>query len=86
MPMARPLPNVFTIAAECVYNRITDGEVFNAWVKQSLVVALKPGQVVLMDNATFHKHPRTREAIEAAGCSLIFLPPYFPDLNPIEKF
>jgi hypothetical protein len=53
MPMARPLPNVFTIAAECVYNRITDGEVFNAWVKQSLVAALKPGQVVLMEIGRF---------------------------------
>jgi transposase len=72
--------------AECLYNYTTDGKVFNAWVEQSLVVALKPGQVVLMDNAAFHKHRRTREAIEAAGCSLIFLPPYSPDLNPIEKF
>ncbi|MDR0679911.1 MAG: transposase [Puniceicoccales bacterium] len=52
--------------------KTTDGEVFNAWVEQSLVAALKPGQVVLMDNAAFHKHPRTREAIEAAGCSLIY--------------
>ncbi|MDR0679634.1 MAG: transposase, partial [Puniceicoccales bacterium] len=86
MSMARPLPNVFTIATECVYDYTTDGEVFNAWVKQSLVVALKPGQVILMDNGAFHKHPRTREAIEAAGCSLIYLLPYSPDLNPIEKF
>jgi transposase len=72
--------------AECIYNCTTDGEVFNAWVEQSLVAALKPRQVILMDNGAFHKHPRTREAIEAAGCSLIFLPPYFPDPNPIEKF
>ncbi|MDR0680189.1 MAG: transposase [Puniceicoccales bacterium] len=55
-------------------------------MEQSLVAALKPGQVVLMNNAAFHKHPRTWEAIEAAGCSLIYLPPYSPDLNPIEKF
>jgi transposase len=72
--------------AECVYDYTTDGEVFNAWVEQSLVATLKPGQVVLMNNAAFHKHPRTREAIEAADCSLIYLPPYSPDLNPIEKF
>jgi transposase len=39
-----------------------------------------------MDNAAFHKHRRTQDAIEAAGCSLLFLPPYSPDLNPIEKF
>ncbi|MDR0679608.1 MAG: transposase [Puniceicoccales bacterium] len=67
--------------AECVYNRITDGKVFNAWVEQFLVAALKPEQVVLMDNGAFHKHPRTRKAIEAAGCSLIYLPSYSPDLN-----
>jgi transposase len=72
--------------AECVYDCTTDGEVFNAWVEQSLVPAPKPGQVVVMDNAAFHKHRRTRDAIEAAGCSLIYLPPYSPDLNPIEKF
>ncbi|MDR0679463.1 MAG: transposase, partial [Puniceicoccales bacterium] len=60
--------------AECVYDYTTDGKVFNAWVKQSLVAALKPGQVVLMDNGAFHKHRWTREAIEATGCSLIFLP------------
>jgi hypothetical protein len=61
--------------AECVYDCTTDGEVFNAWVEQSLVPALQPGQVVVMDNAAFHKHRRTRDAIEAAGCSLVFLPP-----------
>ncbi|MDR0679547.1 MAG: transposase [Puniceicoccales bacterium] len=72
--------------AECVYDCTTDDEVFNAWLEQFLVAALKPGQVVLMGNATFHKHRRTRKAIEATGCSLIYLPPYSPDLNPIEKF
>jgi transposase len=50
-------------------------------VEQFLVAALKPEQVVLMDNGAFHKHPRTRKAIEAAGCSLIYLPSYSPDLN-----
>jgi transposase len=39
-----------------------------------------------MDNAAFHKHQRTRESIEAAGCFLLYLSPYSPDLNPIEKF
>jgi transposase len=72
--------------AECVYDGTTDGEVFNAWVEQALVPELKPGQVVVMDNAAFHKDRRTRELIEAAGCTLLFLPPYSPDLNPIEKF
>jgi transposase len=72
--------------AECVYDCTTDGKVFNAWVEQALIPALKPGQVVVMDNAAFHKLQRTRESIEAAGCILLFLPPYSPDLNPIEKF
>jgi transposase len=72
--------------AECVYDWTTDREVFNAWVEQSLVAALKPGQVVVMDNAAFHKHRRTQDAIEVAGCSLIYLSPYSPDLNSIEKF
>jgi hypothetical protein len=51
-----------------------------------LIEELKPRQVVIMDNAAFHRSPRTRELIESVGCQLIFLPPYSPDLNPIEKF
>jgi transposase len=47
---------------------------------------LKPGQVVILDNATFHKSEKTRSLIEAAQCELIFLPSYSPDLNPIEIF
>lgn len=56
------------------------------WVQQCLVGQLQPGQVVLMDNASFHKATAIREAIEQAGCTLLFLPPYSPDLNKIEKF
>jgi transposase len=51
-----------------------------------LVPELTPGQVVVLDNASFHKSNKTREIIEGAGCHLIFLPPYSPDFNPIEKF
>ena len=51
-----------------------------------LVPELKSGQTVVMDNASFHKSLLVREAIEAAGCKLVYLPPYSPDLNPIEKF
>ncbi len=61
-------------------------KLFNAWVERFLVAELKPGQVVIMDNATFHKSEDTRRLIEKAGCRLLFLPPYSPDLNPIEKF
>ncbi len=56
------------------------------WVEQMLVPALKPGQVVVMDNASFHKSARIQQLIEQAGCELLFLPPYSPDLNKIEKF
>ncbi|WP_006297001.1 transposase [Holospora undulata] len=51
-----------------------------------LIKKLKPGKVVIMDNASFHKYKRSRELIESVKCSIIFLPPYSPDLNPIEKF
>ncbi len=47
---------------------------------------LKPGQVVIMNNATFHKSKYSQQLIEQAGCHILFLPPYSPDLNPIEIF
>jgi len=56
------------------------------WVEQVLIKELKFGQVVIWDNATFHKSKKTKELIESVGCRVIFLPPYSPDLNPIEKF
>ena len=58
---------------------------FLAYVTQVLVPALKPGDVVILDNLPAHKGNRVREAIEAAGASLLYLPPYSPDFNPIEK-
>jgi transposase len=71
---------------ECDYKGRMDTEFFNAWVEQFFGPTLIPGQVVVMDNASFHKHRRTTELVAAAGCSFLYLPPYFPDLNPIEKF
>ena len=59
---------------------------FIAWVEKMLIPELKPGQTVIMDNASFHKSPIIKNLIEAAGCTLVYLPPYSPDLNPIEKF
>jgi len=58
---------------------------FLAYVRQVLVPALKPGDIVLADNLPAHKGRRVREAIKAAGASLIFLPAYSPDFNPIEN-
>jgi len=63
-----------------------DTELFNLWVKTFLIPELQPGQKVVMDNASFHKSPKTKKLIESVGCQVIFLPPYSPDLNPIEKF
>lgn len=61
-------------------------DVVLTWAKKMLIPSLTPGDVVIWDNATFHKSPRLRELIEEAGCQLLFLPPYSPDLNPIEQF
>lgn len=58
---------------------------FRAYVEQFLVPTLRPGDVVIMDNLSSHKGPAIRKAIRAAGAKLIFLPPYSPDLNPIEQ-
>jgi len=62
-----------------------DTEVVLSWVKQMLIPVLKPGDTVIWDNATFHKSKRLAEALESAGIALLFLPPYSPDLNPIEQ-
>jgi transposase len=67
-----------------VVDGAVNGEVFEAFVEQVLVPQLRPGDVVIMDNLSSHKRQRTRERIEAAGVQLLFLPPYSPDLNPIE--
>jgi transposase len=61
-----------------------NGDVFEAFVEQVLVPQLCPGDVVVRDNLSSHKRNRTRQLIEAAGAELRFLPPYSPDLNPIE--
>jgi len=71
--------------APYVFKGYTDGTRFNQWLEKCLVPKLRPGQTIVMDNASFHKGPKTRELIEAAGCHLLYLPPYSPDLNPIEN-
>jgi transposase len=59
--------------------------VFEAYVEEALAPSLRPGQVVVMDNLSSHKGQRVRELIEGRGCKLVYLPPYSPDLNPIEQ-
>jgi transposase len=63
----------------------TTSAVFEAYVEWGLSPTLCPGQVVVMDNLTAHKGERVRELIEGRGCELLYLPPYSPDLNPIEE-
>jgi transposase len=63
----------------------TTREVFEAYLEHLLVPALRPGQVVVMDNLSSHKGSHVRQLIEARGCKLLYLPPYSPDLTPIEE-
>jgi transposase len=63
----------------------TDAEIFLAYIEHVLCPALKPGDVVVMDNLSSHKVNGVRKRIEEAGAEVIYLPPYSPDLNPIEK-
>ncbi len=63
----------------------TDGEIFYLYVVRILVPQLRPGDIVVLDNLRSHKQQRVIEAIQAAGARTEFLPPYSPDLNPIEK-
>ena len=63
----------------------TKAFVFEAYVERFLAPSLQPGQIVVMDNLGAHKTERVRELIEGRGCELWFLPPYSPDLNPIEE-
>ena len=74
------------IIAPFCYKGTCDTNLFTIWVSNFLVPVLLPGQIVIMDNATFHKSELTKSLIEQANCKLVFLPAYSPDLNPIEKF
>jgi transposase len=73
------------IDAPYVLDGPINGVTFTAWVEQCLAPTLKPGDVVIMDNLGSHKGKGVRQAIRAAGARLLFLPPYSPDLNPIEQ-
>ena len=73
------------MVAPMVLDGPINGDAFQAYVEQVLVPELRPGDVVIMDNLSSHKRQKVRETIEAAGAQLVFLPPYSPDFNPIEK-
>lgn len=73
------------LTAPLVVNAPINGEIFRAYVEQHLAPTLRPGDLVIMDNLGSHKVSGVAEAIEARGARLVFLPPYSPDLNPIEQ-
>lgn len=62
-----------------------DAAAFEVYVEQLLAPSLRPGQIVILDNLSIHLGPRVRQAIEAKGCRLLFLPAYSPDFSPIEE-
>jgi len=73
------------LTAPCVFDGPINGECFRAYVEQLLIPTLRPGDIVIVDNLGSHKSRAVRDAIKAAGARLWFLPPYSPDLNPIEQ-
>jgi len=73
------------IAAPCVFDGPINGQCFRAYVAQQLVPVLEPGDIVVMDNLGSHKSAAIRQMIRASGARLWYLPPYSPDLNPIEQ-
>ena len=69
----------------CLFDGNINADVFYAWVTQDLLKQLPNNSLMVMDNATFHKRNDIIEAIQAKGHEVLFLPPYSPDLNPIER-
>jgi transposase len=74
----------FAFLTVCLFDCNIDSDVFHAWLTRDLLPKTPEGSVIVMDNAAFHKRNDTIKAIEGAGHILEFLPPYSPDLNPIE--
>jgi transposase len=73
------------LTAPCVIDGPINGVIFRAWVEQFLLPELRPGDIVVLDNLGSHRAQAIRNAVLAAGAKLAFLPPYSPDLNPIEQ-
>jgi transposase len=84
----RTMISAIRIAGPCasvIVDGAVDSDIFRAYVQEALVPTLNRGDIVVMDNLQPHKASGVREMIEAAGASLRYLPPYSPDLNPIEN-
>ena len=89
---SRPRTNLIAATAKgkrlfapLLFEGSLDSSVFNHYLKEQLLKELQPGSLIIMDNAAFHKTQKTRGILEESGHELIFLPPYSPDSNPIEK-
>ena len=75
----------FKLLNVCLFDTYINADVFQAWLSQELLTSIPSNSVIVLDNATFHQRRDALEAIEKAGHIVEFLPPYSPDLNPIEK-
>ncbi len=73
------------VEALMTVNGATDGDIFSAFVREVLAPTLRAGDVVIWDNLGAHRSQFVREAVEARGATVMFLPPYSPDMNPIER-
>ena len=74
------------IVAPMIYDGTTDRVIFECWFETMLLKSIPKYSIVILDNATFHRKVRLQELAATAGCEVLFLPPYSPDLNPIENF
>ena len=74
------------IVAPMIYESTTDSVLFEYWFEHSLLNSIPKNSIIIMDNATFHRKAALRKLAVDADCEVLFLPPYSPDLNPIEKF
>lgn len=76
--------NLKQLFAPFVFEGHSNKAIYETYVEQVLVPSLRPGMVIIIDNASFHKSSKIETLVKAAGCRIIFLPPYSPDFNPIE--
>lgn len=74
------------LLAPLTFEGCCNKSLFEAWLKDCLIPKLEPGNIIIIDNASFHKGEEIRKIIEEAGCEIWYLPPYSPDLNKIENW
>ncbi len=78
--------NLKSVFAPFIFEGYSNAAVYETYLKRVLIPSLKPGMVLIIDNASFHKSSKITKLVESAGCRIIFLPPYSPDFNPIEHY